>query len=57
MEANESFSIRILKKIFNILKADDGMMNYFKSGKREGLKHLFNKPPKWNERKNSLISN
>lgn len=33
------------------------MMNYFKSGKKEGLKHLFNKPPKWNERKKNMYLN
>jgi hypothetical protein len=38
-----------------IKQTDDGMLNYFKSGKREGIRHLFNKPPKWNERSLNLI--
>lgn len=43
----------LIKLVFQsiFLKAEDGMLPYFKSGKREGLRFLFNKPPKWNERR------
>ena len=40
-----------------IFKTKEGLLHNYRNNKNEGIKYLYNKPPKWNEQVNAFVLN